>query len=68
MKIGQGTTVHLRTEELPTGRLVVRLSGHLCAVIDGVIHDTHDPSRQGTRCVHGYWQPPRLDPAAPQET
>jgi hypothetical protein len=24
-------------------------------VIDGVIHDTFDPSRGGTRCVYGYW-------------
>jgi hypothetical protein len=24
--------------------------------IDGVIHDTHDPSLRGTRCVYGYWQ------------
>jgi hypothetical protein len=56
-KIGHGATVHLRAEELPDGRLIARLSRHLCAVIDGVIHDTHDPSRQGTRCVYGYWQP-----------
>jgi hypothetical protein len=58
MKIGHGCTVHLCAEELPSGRLIVRLSRHMCAVIDGVIHDTHDPSRQGTRCVYGYWQPP----------
>jgi hypothetical protein len=55
MRIGQGCTVHLRAEELPGGRLVVRVTRHLCAVIDGVIHDTHDPSREGTRCVYGYW-------------
>jgi len=24
-------------------------------VIDGVLHDTHDCSRDGTRCVYGYW-------------
>lgn len=53
--IGSGTTVHLRAEELPAGRLVVSCSKHLTAVIDGVIHDTHDPSRDGTRCVYGYW-------------
>ncbi len=28
---------------------------HYTAVIDGVINDTHDPSREGTRCVYGYW-------------
>lgn len=56
MKVGAGCTVHLRGDELPPGRLVVRLSRHLTAVMDGVVHDTHDPSRDGTRCVYGYWQ------------
>jgi hypothetical protein len=60
MKIGQGCTIHLRAEELPNGRLIVRVSRHMCAVIDGVIHDTHDPSRGGTRCVYGYWQHPAV--------
>ena len=58
MKIGQGCTVHLRADELPSGRLIVRVSRHMCAVIDGVIHDTHDPSREGMRCVYGYWSHP----------
>lgn len=56
MTIGSGCKVHLRADELPTGRIICSLSRHLCAVIDGVIHDTHDPSRDGTRCVYGYWQ------------
>lgn len=57
MKIGSGCNVHLREGELPdSGRLVVSVSKHLCAVIDGVVHDTHDPSRGGTRCVYGYYQ------------
>lgn len=56
MQIGQGCTVHLRRGELPeTGRLVVAVSRHLVAVIDGVLHDTEDPSRGGSRCVYGYW-------------
>jgi hypothetical protein len=55
MRIGQGCTVHLRADELPAGRLLVQVTKHLTAVIDGVIHDTHDPSRDGTRCVYGYW-------------
>jgi len=55
MGIGTGCQVHLRPDELPTGRLVVRLSRHLTAVIDGIVHDTHNPSRDGTRCVYGYW-------------
>ena len=57
MQIGSGCTVHLRSDELPAGRLVVSVSKHLTAVIDGVIHDTHDCSRRGMRCVYGYWQP-----------
>lgn len=56
MFIGQGCKVHLRDGELPGGRLVVSVSRHMVAVIDGVIHDTHDCSRHGTRCVYGYWQ------------
>lgn len=55
MGIGTGCTVHLRDGELPMGRLVVSVSRHLVAVIDGVINDTHDCSRNGTRCVYGYW-------------
>ncbi len=56
MQIGSGCKVHLRDGELPQGRLIVSLSKHYCAVIDGVIHDTSDPQRGGTRCVYGYWQ------------
>jgi hypothetical protein len=55
MRIGSGCKVHLRANELPPGRLIVQVSRHLAAVIDGVIHDTHDCSRSGTRCVYGYW-------------
>ena len=55
MRVGSGCQVHLVASELPAGRLVARLSGHMCAVIDGVIHDLYDPSRNGTRCVYGYW-------------
>jgi hypothetical protein len=55
MKFGTGCTVHLREHELPKGRLIVQVSKHLVAVIDGVMYDTHDPSREGTRCVYGYY-------------
>lgn len=55
MHVGSGCKVHLRADELPSGRIVCSVSRHLVAVIDGVIHDTHDPSRDGTRCVYGYW-------------
>jgi hypothetical protein len=56
MRIGSGCMVHLQPDELPPGRLVVSVSKHLTAVIDGVIYDTHDCSRRGTRCVYGYWR------------
>tara|TARA_B100002019_G_C21220864_1_gene574656 strand:+ start:604 stop:1038 length:435 start_codon:yes stop_codon:yes gene_type:complete len=55
MQIGSGCKVHLKADELPAGRLVCNVSRHMCAVIDGVLHDTHDCSRDGTRCVYGYW-------------
>lgn len=55
MQIGKGCTVHLRAEELPPGRLVVTVSRHSVAVIDGVVHDNHDSRRGGTRCVYGYY-------------
>lgn len=56
MQVGGGCRVHLAVGELPArGRLVVRLSRHAAAVVDGVVFDTYDPSRNGTRCVYGYW-------------
>lgn len=55
MAIGSGCRVHMRPGELPMGRLVVRLSKHLAAVINGVVHDLNDPCRCGTRCVYGYY-------------
>lgn len=58
MKIGSGCKVHLKEDELPCGTLIVSVSGHLTVVKDGIIHDTHDPSRGGTRCVYGYWSKP----------
>lgn len=59
MQIGSGCRVHLCADELPAGRLVVCVSKHVVAVIDGVIHDTHDPSRDDRRCVYGYFQSPK---------
>lgn len=58
MGIGTGCKVHLAAGELPDGRLVVQVSNHCTAVIDGIIHDTFDPQREKGRCVYGYW---RLD-------
>lgn len=57
MGIGTGCKVHLCAEELPAGRIVVNVSHHFTAVVDGVINDTYDPSRGGTRCVYGYYRP-----------
>lgn len=45
MQIGSGCKVHLTADELPAGRIVVAVSKHYTAMIDGVIHDTHDPRR-----------------------
>lgn len=55
MSIGSGCKVHVKASELPMGRLILSLSGHYAAFIDGVLHDTHDSARDGTRCVYGYW-------------
>ena len=55
MKVGAGCQVHLRPIELPSGTLIVKVSKHLTTIVDGVIHDTHDPSRRGNRCVYGYY-------------
>lgn len=65
MGIGTGCQVHLRADELSAGRLVVSLSRHYSAVIDGIIHDLYDPSREGTRCVYGFWRAQKLRPTAP---
>jgi hypothetical protein len=55
MRVGAGCQVHLRLDELPSGTLIVKVSKHLTAVVNGVIQDTHNPSRGGTRCVYGYY-------------
>jgi hypothetical protein len=71
MGIGTGCKVHLHDGELPMGRLIVSVSKHYTTVIDGVIHDTHDPQREfhwidgngnsgiSRRCVYGYWRKDR---------
>jgi hypothetical protein len=56
MAIGSGCKVHLTADELPSGRLVVSVSKHYTAMIDGVIHDTHDPRRE-THCTEPYREP-----------
>ena len=56
MKVGSGCQVHLRPDELPSGILIVKVSRHLTTVVNGMIQDTHDPSRAGNRCVYGYYR------------
>lgn len=58
MFVGQGCKVHLRADELPSGRILCNVSRHYTAVIDGVVNDLYDPSRSGTRCVYGYYYKP----------
>ena len=48
--------VHLRKDDLPSGRLVVCISYHAVAVVDGVLHDTHDCSQYGTKSIRGYYK------------
>jgi len=55
MGIGTGCRVHLRSDQLPSGRLVIMVSGHVTTMIDGVINDTYECSRNGSRCVYGYF-------------
>lgn len=55
MTIGTGCTTHLADGELPNGRIVCNVSKHYVAVIDGVVHDTYDCTRDGKRCVYGYF-------------
>lgn len=56
MTVGSGCKVHLTADELPKGKIICSVSRHVVAVIDGVINDTHDCSREGKRCVYGYWR------------
>jgi len=64
MTVGSGCKVHLVAGELPMGRLVVSVSKHYTCVLDGVVHDSHNPQRRvhwadgriSERCVYGYWQ------------
>ena len=67
MGIGTGCRVHLRAAELPGGRLIAAVSKHYVAVVDGTVRDTHDPSRDGTRCVYGYWTRTPTMPEVPIE-
>lgn len=55
-KFGVKCKTHLRNEDLPNkGTLIASVSKHLTTIKDGIIYDTFDPSRNGTRCVYGYF-------------
>lgn len=55
-KVGDKNTTHLADNEIPMqGRLICNLSKHVCAVVDGIVNDTYDPTRDGKRKVYGYW-------------
>jgi hypothetical protein len=67
MQIGSGCKVHLKASEIPRrGKFIVQVSRHLLAVVNGVIHDTYDDQRGGTRCVYGYWSRPEAAKRTPQ--
>lgn len=54
--IGVKKKVHLNENELPKkGTYLVQVSKHLTCVKDGVLIDTYDCSRNGTRMVYCYW-------------
>ena len=58
MKIGSGCEMHLREEELDQFEdttIIASVSKHVCCIKNGVLEDTYDCSRGGSRCVYGYW-------------
>ena len=59
--IGSSERVHLHREELlELGHyaLIARCSKHMVAALDGVVQDTYDCTRDGTRMVYGYYAIP----------
>lgn len=56
MGIGTGCTNHLRDGEVPNDKTIIcKVSGHIVCIKNGIINDTFDCSRDGNRCVYGYW-------------
>jgi hypothetical protein len=53
-----GKPLRLQPRLLPKGRLIVQVSHHLVAVIDGVLHDTYFSAARGRRPVQGYFHKP----------
>jgi hypothetical protein len=54
MKVGQGTTVHLRADEVPADCLA-RISRYIVLIRDSHCRFPHDPIRDGERAVYGWW-------------
>jgi len=56
MRIGSGCTTRLAKDEIPgEGTYICKVSKHVTVVVDGIIRDTYDPSRAGSRCVYGWF-------------
>lgn len=47
-------TNHLKDIRFPK-RAAAQLNGHMVAIIDGVMHDTYNPSPAGLKTCHGFW-------------
>jgi hypothetical protein len=56
-----GKPLRLRDGALPSGRLIVLLSNHLVAVIDGTLHDTFNSALRGQRPIYGYFHKKAAD-------
>ena len=52
MLLSQGCKVHLVSNELPSGKIIARVSKHVKAVLDRVINDLVDCS---LKCVYGFY-------------
>lgn len=58
--VGTGFLLRLNNEELlPDKTYILRVSKHYTVYKHGVLIDTYDCSREGTRGVYGYWSPPK---------
>jgi len=58
MAVGSGVTMHLRYDEVPDLPVfLARVSKDLVAVVNGVVQDVADPSRDGSRAVYGFFRP-----------
>ena len=66
-QIGQGVSMHLTEDEVPSGTIIVQVAKHLICIKDKVIHDTYNSSikqyydfagelcTNDCRAVYGYW-------------